>query len=66
MNFKEQISDWWNRNLKQLNALKEAHKDGVIVKIAGEGEINLNDEQSAELLARLVQLVDALLESNKS
>lgn len=64
INFKEQIFAWWNSKLEQFNTLKEAQKEGTVIKLAGEGEVCLSDEQSAQLLAQLIYLVDAFLESD--
>lgn len=64
MNFKEQIKNWWNHRLSQLQGFKEAHKDGAMVRIASsdDSETMLTDEQSKKLLEILVQLSDVFLE----
>lgn len=66
INFKEQISAWWNSRLAQLNTLKEAHEDGAAIKLASTvgDDASLNDEQSAQLLTQLVQLIDVFLEED--
>lgn len=66
INFKEQISAWWDSQLAQLNILKAATQDAAAIKLASTAgdETSLNDEQSAQLLAQLVQLIDVFLEED--
>lgn len=66
INFKEQISAWWDSKLAQLNILKEASEDGAAIKLASTAgdDTSLNDEQSAQLLTQLVQLIDVFLEED--